>query len=160
MRRRRAWASWNYHLLPEPSRLSTVTYHMNRLQALEADREFCVTLNRSEVIYPGKVLRTITYAHPVFTAAGARAQARHHEISGTNRTHYAGAYWGWGFHEDGMRSAVAIAREFGVKSWTVADPADLESAVNAAFAHDGPTLIDVIAQPLEESAVPVSRWMG
>src|SRR6478609_5235055 len=78
-RRRRAWASWNYHLLWQPTGLSTVTYHMNRLQALEADREFCVTLNRSESIDPAKVLRTIDYAHPVFTPAGARAQARHHE---------------------------------------------------------------------------------
>src|SRR5215218_6882578 len=56
-RRRRAWASWNYHLLPEPTGMTTVTYHMNRLQALTADREFCVTLNRGEAIDPGKVLR-------------------------------------------------------------------------------------------------------
>ena len=81
-RRRRAWASWNYHLLPEPTGLTTVTYHMNRLQALDADREFCVTLNRSDAIDPAKVLRTISYAHPVFTPEGARAQARHEEISG------------------------------------------------------------------------------
>ena len=104
-RRRRAWASWNYHLLDEPAPTSTVTYHMNRLQSLRADREFCVTLNRSDAIDPGKVLRTISYAHPVFTPEGARAQDRHHEISGRNRTHYAGAYWRWGFHEDGVESA-------------------------------------------------------
>ena len=114
-RRRRAWASWNYHLLPEPTGMTTVTYHMNRLQALTADREFCVTLNRSDAIDPGKVLRTIAYAHPVFTAAGARAQARHHEISGVNRTHYAGAYWRWGFHEDGVVSGVRVAEHFGAR---------------------------------------------
>jgi predicted NAD/FAD-binding protein len=112
-RRRRAWASWNYHLLPEPTGMTTVTYHMNRLQALEADREFCVTLNRTDAIDPAKVLRTISYAHPVFTPAGARAQARHDEISGRNRTHYAGAYWRWGFHEDGVASAVRVAERFG-----------------------------------------------
>jgi predicted NAD/FAD-binding protein len=112
-RRRRAWASWNYHLLPEPSGMTTVTYHMNRLQALEADREFCVTLNRSEAIDPSKILRTIPYSHPVFTSDGARAQARHDEISGRNRTHYAGAYWRWGFHEDGVVSAVRVAKHFG-----------------------------------------------
>jgi predicted NAD/FAD-binding protein len=112
-KRRRAWASWNYHLLPEPTGLSTVTYHMNRLQALDADREFCVTLNRSDAIDPAKVLRTISYAHPVFTPEGARAQARHDEISGRNRTHYAGAYWRWGFHEDGVASAVRVAERFG-----------------------------------------------
>jgi predicted NAD/FAD-binding protein len=114
-RRRRAWASWNYHLLAEPTGLTTVTYHMNRLQALSADREFCVTLNRSDAIDPGKVLRTIQYAHPVFTPEGARAQARHHEISGRNRTHFAGAYWHWGFHEDGVVSAVKVAERFGAR---------------------------------------------
>ena len=114
-RRRRAWASWNYHLLPEPTGMTTVTYHMNRLQALTADREFCVTLNRSTAIDPGKVLRTFSYAHPVFTTEGARAQARHHEISGVNRTHYAGAYWHWGFHEDGVVSGARVAEHFGAK---------------------------------------------
>ncbi len=112
-RRRRAWASWNYHLLSEPTGMTTVTYHMNRLQALDADREFCVTLNRSEAIDPGKVLRTIEYAHPVFTPEGARAQARHEEISGRNRTHYCGAYWRWGFHEDGVVSALRVGERFG-----------------------------------------------
>ena len=112
-RRRRAWASWNYHLLPEPTGMTTVTYHMNRLQALDADREFCVTLNRTDAIDPAKVLRTIAYAHPVFTPEGARAQARHDEISGRNRTHFCGAYWHWGFHEDGVASAVRVAERFG-----------------------------------------------
>jgi predicted NAD/FAD-binding protein len=114
-RRRRAWASWNYHLLAEPTGLTTVTYHMNRLQALEADREFCVTLNRSDAIDPSKILRTISYAHPVFTSKGAVAQARHEEISGRNRTHYCGAYWRWGFHEDGVVSALRVAERFGAR---------------------------------------------
>jgi predicted NAD/FAD-binding protein len=114
-RRRRAWASWNYHLLEHPVGATTVTYHMNRLQALTADREFCVTLNRTEAIDPSKILKTISYAHPVFTTAGARAQARHEEISGAhNRTHFCGAYWGWGFHEDGVVSALRVASEFGL----------------------------------------------
>lgn len=112
-RRRRAWASWNYHLLPEPTGMTTVTYHMNRLQALSADREFCVTLNRTEAIDPAHVIRTIPYAHPVFTPEGARAQARHHEISGHGRTHFCGAYWHWGFHEDGVVSAVRVAERLG-----------------------------------------------
>jgi len=105
-RRRRAWSSWNYHLLQDPPGKTTVTYHMNRLQSLTADREFCVTLNRSQVIAPERVIRTISYAHPVFSAASTEAQKRHHEISGVNRTHYCGAYWGWGFHEDGVVSAL------------------------------------------------------
>jgi predicted NAD/FAD-binding protein len=114
-RRRRAWASWNYHLLPEPTGMTTVTYHMNRLQALDADREFCVTLNRSDAIDPAKVLRTISYTHPIFTPEGARAQARHEEISGRNRTHYCGAYWRWGFHEDGVVSALRVGERFGAR---------------------------------------------
>jgi predicted NAD/FAD-binding protein len=114
-RRRRAWASWNYHLLAEPTGMTTVTYHMNRLQALDADREFCVTLNHTDAIDPAQILRTIPYAHPVFTADGARAQERHHEISGRNRTHFCGAYWGWGFHEDGVVSALRVAERFGAR---------------------------------------------
>jgi predicted NAD/FAD-binding protein len=114
-RRRRARAAWNFHLLREPKPLSTVTYYMNHLQRLRADRDFCVTLNRSEAIDPAKIIRTIDYSHPVYTAAGVAAQARHGEISGfANRTHYCGAYWGWGFHEDGVRSALAACEPFGV----------------------------------------------
>jgi predicted NAD/FAD-binding protein len=112
-RRRRAWASWNYHLLEHPSDRSTVTYHMNRLQSLRTDTELCVTLNRSEAIDPEKVIRRIPYAHPVFTSEGVRAQRRCQEISGTNRTSYCGAYWGYGFHEDGVASALRVARRFG-----------------------------------------------
>ena len=113
-RRRRAWASWNYHLTQAPGDRTTVTYHMNRLQSLTAEREFCVTLNRTGEIDPAKVISTIAYAHPVFTAEGVRAQRRLHEISGRNRTHFAGAYWGWGFHEDGVVSAQRIAGSFGM----------------------------------------------
>ena len=108
-RRRRAWASWNYHLLDAPSGRPTVTYHMNRLQALDAPEELCVTLNRTDAIDPAKVIRAVEYAHPVYTSAGAAAQRRHHEISGHGRTHFCGAYWGWGFHEDGVASAVRVA---------------------------------------------------
>jgi uncharacterized protein len=105
-RRRRAWSSWNYHLLSEPAGRTTVTYHMNRLQSLSARDEYCVTLNRTEAIAPEKVIRTISYAHPVFSAESAVAQKRHGELNGVNRTYYCGAYWGWGFHEDGVVSAL------------------------------------------------------
>ena len=114
-RRRWARSAWNFHLLAEPKPLSTVTYWMNHLQQLRADRDFCVTLNRTEAIDPRHVIRTISYSHPVFTPDGIAAQARHREISGTElRTHYCGAYWGWGFHEDGVRSALAACEPFGV----------------------------------------------
>ena len=111
-RHKRAWASWNYHLGGDPGR-PTVTYHMNRLQSLIADVELCVTLNRTEAIDPEKILRKIDYQHPVFTRGGVAAQARHHEISGVNRTHYCGAYWGWGFHEDGVVSGLRVVDELG-----------------------------------------------
>jgi uncharacterized protein len=120
-RRRRAWASWNYHLGvkaddgPPAAGRCTVTYHLNRLQSLHAGREFCVTLNRTAAIDPEQIIRTMQYAHPVFTPAGIAAQARHQEISGRNRTHYCGAYWGWGFHEDGVISALRVVRELGAR---------------------------------------------
>jgi predicted NAD/FAD-binding protein len=112
-RRRRAWGSWNYHLREPRGFESTVTYHMNRLQSLTAEREFCVTLNRTGEIDPEKVIQTVDYAHPVYTGSGVSAQARVAEISGRNRTHFCGAYWGWGFHEDGVRSGLRVARHFG-----------------------------------------------
>jgi uncharacterized protein len=114
-RRRRAWASWNYHLDAGTAGRCTVTYHMNRLQSLRADREFCVTLNRTAAIDPEQIIRRMQYAHPVYTPAGVAAQSRHPEISGRNRTHYCGAYWGWGFHEDGVRSALRVVREIGAR---------------------------------------------
>jgi uncharacterized protein len=112
-RRRRAWASWNYHLLAEPQARTAVTYHMNRLQTLKSERQFCVTLNRTAEIDPTQVIRTISYAHPVYTSAGVKAQERFAEISAQHRTHFCGAYWGWGFHEDGVVSALRVAKHLG-----------------------------------------------
>ncbi|MEX2196121.1 MAG: FAD-dependent oxidoreductase [Thermoleophilaceae bacterium] len=104
-RRRRAWASWNFHLGEHAPGRTAVTYHMNRLQSLDSGDDYCVTLNRTDLIDPERMIRRIPYAHPVFTPEGIAAQGRWHEISGVNRTHYCGAYWGFGFHEDGVRSA-------------------------------------------------------
>jgi uncharacterized protein len=107
-RRRPAWSSWNFHLGTESPARSTVTYWMNNLQRLRAEREYLVTLNRGGAVDPAKVLRRFEYDHPVYTAAGVAAQGRHEEISGVRRTHYCGAYWGWGFHEDGVMSAERV----------------------------------------------------
>ncbi len=114
-RRRRAWASWNYHLLGAHHERTTVTYHMNRLQALDAERELCVTLNRTPEIDPDKVIRKIAYAHPVFSSEGVAAQRRFAEISAQRHTHFCGAYWGWGFHEDGVVSGLRVAERLGVR---------------------------------------------
>ena len=112
-RRRAAWASWNYHLVDRPSGASTLTYDMNRLQSLETDEQYLVTLNRTEAIDPGKIIKVIDYAHPVYTTEGLAAQARWSEISGIDRIHYCGAYWRWGFHEDGAWSALRVSEMLG-----------------------------------------------
>lgn len=114
-RRRRAWASWNYHLLEREPGRPTVTYHMNRLQSLRADRELLVTLNRDDAVRPQHVLGRFRYDHPVFTPAGVAAQRRRHELDGVERTSYCGAYWGWGFHEDGVVSALRVCERFGLR---------------------------------------------
>ncbi len=113
-KRKAAWGSWNYHIRGDEAAPVTVTYNMNMLQTLPAKRTFCVTLNPGP-IDPRAVLHRTQYDHPVITLAGVQAQRRHAEISGVNRTHYCGAYWGFGFHEDGVRSAVRVARRFGAE---------------------------------------------
>lgn len=113
-RRRAAWGSWNYHVAGDGDGPATVTYNMNMLQTLETPRTFCVTLNDPGTIDPASVLYRTTYHHPIYTPEGFAAQERHDEISGVNRTHYCGAYWGFGFHEDGVRSGVRVAERFGV----------------------------------------------
>lgn len=112
-RRRSVWASWNYLRPRQATGRVALTYHQNRLQSLKAPVEFCVTLNPSEKIKPTAVIREITYHHPVYTAAGFAAQKRWSEINGVNRTYYCGAYWGYGFHEDGVNSALAVGRLLG-----------------------------------------------
>ena len=109
-RRRRAWASWNYRVRRRSGRHATVTYNMNRLQGIPGQTQFNLTLNDAAGIDERKVLRRLRYEHPVFAASRATAQARHPEMIGARRTSYCGAYWGYGFHEDGVRSAVSVCR--------------------------------------------------
>ena len=111
--RRSCWASWNSFLPKEARQGVMLTYNMNMLQGIRAPVDFCVTLNREQAIDPGKVIRGMDYEHPVYSTRGFAAQKRFHEISGRNRTHFCGAYWGSGFHEDGVRSALAVCESFG-----------------------------------------------
>jgi len=106
---RRAWASWNYHVTQPASDLPTVTYWMNELQRFQAAKDYFVTLNRTADIDPNQVLRQIVYHHPIYSQAAVDAQARHHEIDGVAGVHFAGAYWGYGFHEDGVKSGLRAA---------------------------------------------------
>ncbi|CAN0577379.1 unnamed protein product [Ectocarpus sp. 12 AP-2014] len=114
-RRKRAWASWNYRLdHREAEERVSVTYNMNILQRIESGTTFCVTLNDSDSIDPSNVLGRYTYAHPQFTLTGQAAQARHAEISSAaHRTHFCGAYWRNGFHEDGVWSALRVSQGLG-----------------------------------------------
>ncbi len=102
---RKAWAAWNAHVPRDPMAPCSVSYCMNLLQGIDTPTPLVVTLNRTEAIDPAKVLRTLQYAHPVHDHDMVRAQARWTEVQGRRRTWFAGAYWGWGFHEDGIRSA-------------------------------------------------------
>lgn len=110
--KRSIWASWNYAIPADATLGSTVTYDMNILQSIQADEEFLVSLNQLESIDPGRVIGNYVYQHPAYTPSVPPAQQRHSEVSGVNRTHYCGAYWGYGFHEDGVRSALSVCKHF------------------------------------------------
>ena len=111
-KRELAWAAWNYHVTAKASAKVLVTYNMNILQNIQSPEPILVTLNHTDLINPAKIIKRLKYTHPVFTLAGTAAQARHAEISGQNRTGFAGAYWRNGFHEDGVMSALAALQHF------------------------------------------------
>lgn len=110
-KRRAAWGAWNYRVTRDPTAPAVVTYNMNMLQSLDAPDTICVTLNAADAVDPARIIGRVTYAHPVVTLAGDTARARRREISGHNRTHYCGAYWGNGFHEDGVVSGLDVVQE-------------------------------------------------
>ena len=111
-KRKLAWAAWNYHVTNPHAEQVAVTYNMNILQNLQSNEPLLVTLNHTKFINPAKVIKRLKYMHPIYTLAGASAQARHAEISGKNRTGFAGAYWRNGFHEDGVVSALEAIKHF------------------------------------------------
>lgn len=113
-RRRRAWASWNYRTQRGAGQPVAVTYNMTRLQSLPTATAYCVSLNLDDAIDERRVLARFDFRHPLFDRAAVAAQAHHAEVSGADRIHYCGAYWGHGFHEDGVVSGLAVARKLGV----------------------------------------------
>ena len=113
-RARAARASWNYQ--SNGGVAPTLTYYLNRLQRLESDRDWCVTLNRTSEIDPEHIVDRTTFEHPLFTVESMRTQPELRRLSGERHTLYAGAYHGFGFHEDGFASGVRAAEKLGV-SW-------------------------------------------
>jgi len=111
---RRAWASWNYVRAAGPTDRATLTYYLNRLQGFEAEQPVLVTLNRDEAIDPDRVVARFDYAHPVIDQAAVAAQASQRALSAGDVS-YCGAYWGYGFHEDGVRSALAVCERLGAR---------------------------------------------
>lgn len=111
-----AWAAWNYHILGNKQNKVALTYNMNILQSLDSTEEFCVTLNNEDAINPDKIIRKIKYSHPIFTPDGIDAQQRQAEINGLQNTYFCGAYWRYGFHEDGVWSALQALKHFEEKT--------------------------------------------
>ncbi len=112
--RKRAWAAWNYLVPTTPQSTVAVTYDMSILQNLSAPETFLVSLNMDERIDAAKILKRITYHHPIYSAQAVAAQQQWSSISGVNNTHFCGAYWGYGFHEDGVVSGERVAKALGV----------------------------------------------
>jgi predicted NAD/FAD-binding protein len=111
-RRKLAWAAWNYHMLDARTERVAVTYNMNLLQRLGTNTPLLVSLNMNDRVDPARVLRRLAYEHPVFTPAAVAAQSRQADINGVHRAYFCGAYWRFGFHEDGVVSALAALDHF------------------------------------------------
>ncbi len=111
-KRKLAWAAWNYHLQKAQSNKVALTYNMNILQSLKSEHTYCVSLNYEHAINPKKIIKTLDYTHPFFTQKGIQAQLRQSEINGVRRTFYCGAYWRYGFHEDGVVSSIQALNDF------------------------------------------------
>jgi predicted NAD/FAD-binding protein len=112
-KRKLAWASWNYRLDKTSDHPACVTYIMNILQGIKSDATFCVTLNQDKAINPDKIIQSFTYHHPVLNTQSVYAQNQRQLICGQNNTHFVGAYWYNGFHEDGVKSALDVTKRFG-----------------------------------------------
>lgn len=110
---RRAWSAWNYDRRAGDQERATLTYDMTALQHLPGERRYLVSLNSDAYIDPSLIIEQIDYAHPVFDGPAIDAQQRFDEIDGVDGVHYCGAWWGYGFHEDGMVSALRVCERIG-----------------------------------------------
>ena len=114
-KRKIAWSSWNYLLSESSDNLVTLTYNMNILQTLKSKKVYCVTLNNTTSINESKIIKKIIYHHPLFDLESVKAQNQKNKICGSNNTYFCGAYWGYGFHEDGVNSALDVCKKFGIE---------------------------------------------
>ena len=112
-KRKIAWSSWNY-LINSKNDAVTLTYNMNILQSLKSLETYCVTINNNQNIDKNKILKEITYHHPLFNIKSVKAQSLKESINGVNNTYFCGAYWSNGFHEDGVNSALDVCSKFGL----------------------------------------------
>lgn len=119
-KRRKAWAAWNYHRVAgAENQPVTLTYNLNMLQGHNSPRPLLVSLNPQLQPDADQIIQRMSYAHPLYGPASVAAQQRHMQISGRDRIHYCGAYWGYGFHEDGLASALRVAEALGVaEDWS------------------------------------------
>ncbi len=113
-KRSSAWSSWNYLINEDKNELVTLTYNMNILQSLSSDKTYCVTINNTHDLDKNKIIKEIIYHHPLFTKESVDAQKQKSIICGNNKTYFCGAYWGYGFHEDGVNSAMDVCKKFGL----------------------------------------------
>ncbi len=128
-RRKRAWASWNYLVPRDASLPVAITYDLSRLQGHQTSTPICLTLNRGIEAAATSMLQSFTFHHPLYEPRSLAAQARHDEINGQRNTYFCGAYWGNGFHEDGVNSALAVGRWFG-KSLETCKVASMKAELN------------------------------
>ncbi|MFM8453985.1 MAG: NAD(P)/FAD-dependent oxidoreductase [Gammaproteobacteria bacterium] len=112
---KKAWAAWNYKQYPDHIASSTLTYYMNYLQNLDAELDYFVSLNQSAYINPEKIIAKFNYSHPTFSSESFKIQKEHEKIMGIRNTYYCGAYWGFGFHEDGLKSALKVCKYLGIE---------------------------------------------
>ena len=103
------------HMLKTPNAPACVTYDLSRLQNHASAEPLLLTLNGTGSVDAARVLQRFTYHHPAYTLESVAAQLKADEINGRRRTFYCGAYWGYGFHEDGVNSALAVANRFGIE---------------------------------------------
>jgi predicted NAD/FAD-binding protein len=112
-KRRLALASWNYYDIASDQ--ATLTYYINRLQNIKAPEDLYLSMNLTHKIAPEKIIYRMSYAHPCFNQPALKAQKRWDDINGKNNTYFCGAYWGFGFHEDGVTSALEVCRLLGMQ---------------------------------------------